>query len=96
MTGLLADAEPCGAPFAVTLSAGPVTFVNSLAAGWRSAGSYRSVWRGTPLNPTLDRVRDKIRRTPWSAKLGQRLAAGPFKRFDRERGRDAERRVARA
>lgn len=39
-----------GFPFAVSLSAGAVTFVNSLAAGWRSAGSYQSVWR--TLHPT--------------------------------------------
>lgn len=69
-----------GLPFAVSLSAGPVTFVGSLANGWRSPGSYRSVWRDRPT-------------TRWSRRLGaarQRLfPRGLFDRLDRAGGRAA-------
>jgi GNAT superfamily N-acetyltransferase len=54
-----------GFPFALSLSAGSVTFVNSLAQGWRSAGSYQPAWHGRISNPFLRRLRDLARRMPW-------------------------------
>jgi GNAT superfamily N-acetyltransferase len=83
MTGLLADAAGCGAPFAISLSASPVTFVASLAAGWRSAGSYRTVWKGTSPNPTLERVRNRLRRSRWSAVLRRWYSGSLFRSLDR-------------
>lgn len=69
-----------GFRFAVSLSAGPVTFVNSLAAGWRSAGSYQSVWRGRSTSPLVGRLHALVPR-------------GPFARLDRA-GRRRSHRVS--
>jgi hypothetical protein len=44
----LADAERRGFRFSVSLSAGPITFVTLLAAGWCAAGSYEPVQRAAP------------------------------------------------
>ena len=52
-----------GFAFAVNLSASPITFVNSLANGWRSAGSFRPVWRdGAPASGPLRRLGPIVRR----------------------------------
>jgi hypothetical protein len=40
------DLAQRGHRFAISLSAGPVTYVSSLAGGWRSAGSFEPVRRG--------------------------------------------------
>jgi hypothetical protein len=42
------DLAQRGFPFAISLSAGPVTYVASLALGWRSAGSFEPVRREAP------------------------------------------------
>ena len=69
-----------GFPFAVSLSAGAVTFVSSLAAGWRAAGSYQSAWRA-------------MKPTRWSERLGALRRAfaprGVFERLDRAAGQRA-------
>ncbi len=83
MTGLLAEAERSGAQFAISFGASPVTFVLSIAAGWRSAGSYRTVWSGKHWHPTLERVRDRIRRSRWFAAPRRWYADHLFKHFDR-------------
>jgi GNAT superfamily N-acetyltransferase len=86
MTGLLAEAGRCGAPFAISFSVSPVTFVASLATGWRSAGSYRTVWSGTSASPTLERVRNRLRRSRGFAVLRRWYAGGHFRRLDRRAG----------
>jgi GNAT superfamily N-acetyltransferase len=82
----LADAARRGFPYAVNLSAGTVTFVNSLAAGWRSAGSYHSAWR-THATSTVQRIRNRARRVPGLAVLDAVLPrsrdAALFARLDR-------------
>lgn len=83
MTALLADAERSGARFAISLSVSPVTFVASLATGWRSAGSYRTIWHGTSPNPTLERVRNRLRRSRGFALLRRWYSGGLFRPVDR-------------
>ena len=61
----VAAAAARGFPFAVSLNASPATFVSSLAAGWRAAGSYESVWRYAACSPRLERLRSRMRHTPW-------------------------------
>jgi len=91
MKSSLEDAARRGFPFAVSLSAGPVTFVSSLASGWRSAGSYPSVWRQRGSRFRTERL---------GVLLGGRITARleatlrlvrrgePFARLDRAAGRD--------
>jgi GNAT superfamily N-acetyltransferase len=45
MNAAVDDLTRRGFPFAISLSAGPVTYVASLALGWRSAGSFEPVRR---------------------------------------------------
>lgn len=71
----LGDAARCGFPYAVSLSAGTITFVASLAAGWRSPGSYQSVRRD---RSTLPRWRRWI-----SPERPSHPAADPFDAVDR-------------
>jgi GNAT superfamily N-acetyltransferase len=71
-----------GLAFAVSLSAGAITFVNSLAAGWRAAGSYQSAWR------TLHRGRAQRRVDALRQAFGPR---GLFDRLDRRIGEGAGR-----
>ena len=82
----LAEAARRGFPYAVNLSAGTVTFVNSLANGWRSAGSYRSTWR-TQAATTVQRIRNRARRVPILAALDAALSRATepalFARLDR-------------
>lgn len=77
----LRDAAQLGYPFAVSLNAGPVTFISSLAAGWRSAGSYQSAWRDWTAHPLLRRARKLARRTLWPRR--------PFDRLDQHAPRSA-------
>jgi GNAT superfamily N-acetyltransferase len=51
-----------GLPFALSLSASPVTFVASLAAGWRSAGSYQPLRREGRAPSGWSRGLDRLRR----------------------------------
>ena len=44
MRATLAAGADRGFPYAVSLGAGSVTLVSSLADGWRAAGSFRSAW----------------------------------------------------
>lgn len=80
MKAALDDAARRGFPFAVSLSAGAVTFLGSLAAGWRSPGSYQSIWRRRTTTSLVGRLRNRARRTRW----GARLSPAPFARLDRE------------
>ncbi len=90
MKASLADAVARGFPFAVALSASPVTFISSLAAGWRSAGSYQSVWRSTAESPRLERLRDRLRRVRWYGRFNALRPSGPFNRLDRAASRVAK------
>jgi hypothetical protein len=85
MRSLLAEASRRGFPFALSLSAGAVTFVASLAAGWRSAGSFQPVRLKAPPPRRL------ARRVPGVARLERwlrvRPARDPFARLDREGSR---------
>jgi GNAT superfamily N-acetyltransferase len=75
-----------GFAYTVSLSAGAVTLINSLAAGWRSAGSYRPVRRHRPAT-LLERISRRARRMPGGRTPG--AAPAPirqtFERFDRDR-----------
>jgi GNAT superfamily N-acetyltransferase len=54
MRANLDEARRRGHRFVINLSAGPVTFVASLAAGWRSPGSYRQLdYHRAPSAPLL-------------------------------------------
>ena len=57
----LADASLRDFPFAVSLSAGPVTFFASLAAGWRAAGSYQQAHRPRSPRSRWQRGLDRLR-----------------------------------
>jgi GNAT superfamily N-acetyltransferase len=77
---LLSDAAHRGFPYALSLSAGPTTFVASLATGWRSPGSYRIVRRER---------RERRARPGWSRRLDRLLGRGSrlFDRLDLFGGR---------
>jgi hypothetical protein len=51
MNSVFDDLRGRGFPFAISLSAGPVTYVSSLAHGWRSAGSFEPVRLGQSAAP---------------------------------------------
>lgn len=70
----LADAARRGYPYAVSLSAGAVTFVASLAAGWRSAGSYQ---------PACRDLAPPSRWRRWLGGARSTLGADPFAGLDR-------------
>jgi GNAT superfamily N-acetyltransferase len=53
-----------GFRYAVNLSAGSTTFVNSLATGWRGIGSFKVVSHSTQGHSRLQQVAAIIRRTP--------------------------------
>jgi GNAT superfamily N-acetyltransferase len=81
-----AEARRRGYSFAVNLSAGPITFVSSLAAGWRSAGLYRQLEHCRPKPAPVRRLEallpERLRRR--IAGVARRLAAGnAFDRLDR-------------
>jgi GNAT superfamily N-acetyltransferase len=79
--------------FALSFSAGPVTFVNSLATGWRTAGSYRTVQRVRPSGNPMRWMRQVASRwLRWPRLRGaldrvqsslRRASRGPFHRLDR-------------
>jgi GNAT superfamily N-acetyltransferase len=79
MSALVADAARRGFPYALSLGAGAVTFVGSLAAGWRSAGSFRPLHRNgiAPATPGRRLARYLAR------SLGARTPSDPFARLDR-------------
>ena len=62
MRASTAEAGRRGFPYALSLSAGPVTFVNSLASGWQSAGSYSPVGLNAPWSPEFQRLRSLVKR----------------------------------
>jgi GNAT superfamily N-acetyltransferase len=74
------DGARRGFPFAVSLSASPVTFAASLAAGWRSAGSYQPVRREGRESSGWTRRLNRLRR---------RRSPELFARIDRLGGRAA-------
>lgn len=69
MKETLADARARGFPFAVSLSASPVTFVSSLAAGWKAAGRYDPVWCHSPASAALQGLRDRLGSVRWLSRL---------------------------
>lgn len=88
MNASLADAARRGFPFAVNLGSSPVTFMSSVAAGWRSAGTYGAMWRTRTSDPRLERLRRRAQRSRWYWRLNAwRHAlwppAGPFTFLDR-------------
>jgi GNAT superfamily N-acetyltransferase len=87
MKAVLDDGARRGFPFAVSLSAGAVTFVSSLAAGWRWVGSYQSVWRQQSVHRPLQRVRNLARRMLGYGRVDSARCAprrrGLFDRLDR-------------
>jgi GNAT superfamily N-acetyltransferase len=78
--------------FALSLSAGAVTFVNSLATGWRAAGSYRTVRRARPSTGPASWMRRVAPRWLKQSRLRGALdrvrgsspgaSRGPFDHFD--------------
>jgi len=92
MKQTIADARDRGCPFAVSLSASPVTFVSSLAAGWKAAGRYDPVWRHSPRSAALQGLRDRLGSVRWLSRLRRVVAptsivnaaspANPFARLD--------------
>jgi GNAT superfamily N-acetyltransferase len=85
MNALLAEAARRGFRFALSLGAGPVTFVSSLAAGWRTAGSFCPVrLKAAPRPATPWSV---ARRLPGPGQVGRwlrsRKRADAFARLDR-------------
>jgi GNAT superfamily N-acetyltransferase len=91
MKAVLDDAARRDFPFAVSLSAGSVTFVNSLATGWRSAGSYQPLWHSATAGPVQRRLRNLLRRTRLDAMWRTPPPRGPFERLDRHARRGAGR-----
>ena len=95
MRANLRGASLRGFPFVVSLSASPATFIIALAAGWRSVGSYESVWRNTRSRTGLNPLRDRVGRTRWYRRLDEILhplhPGGPFAHLDRKAGRVSER-----
>jgi hypothetical protein len=75
--------------YAVNLSAGRVTHLASLAAGWKSALTVDPVARRSAVRSLLWRARDRLRRMPVAGELASRLAVRasgahePFRRLDR-------------
>lgn len=100
------DGARRGHRFALSLSAGPVTFVNSLATGWRSAGSYRVVLRSQPPSAPMRWMRRVVSESLHRTRLRgafdraqrslQRRLRGPFDRFDRAPLRDGNISLGRA
>ncbi len=91
MTAVLDAGAERGLLFAVGLSAGPVTFVNSLATGWRAAGSFQSVWR----HPSPGRLQRRV--YALARRIGlDRERPRPSRLFDRldRRGRRAAGRIS--
>jgi GNAT superfamily N-acetyltransferase len=72
-----AVAEACrrAFPYAINLSAGPVTFINSLATGWRRIGSFGSVRHSTARHSQLQRIAAVVRRTPYLNRIRDVLRA---------------------
>lgn len=92
MNAVFDDLARRGFPFAFSLSAGPVTFVGSLAGGWRSVGSFRPVGLGETA-PRMGRVRALARRVPLLRRVNGALRAlrsrAGFRHLDSEGSRSA-------
>jgi hypothetical protein len=78
-----------GFSFVINLSAGPITYVASLAQGWRSAGSFEPVQRGGPPSSRQpSRARALAARLPWLKRVARavraRRAGALFADLDRE------------
>jgi GNAT superfamily N-acetyltransferase len=80
-------------PYAINLSAGRVTLLSSLAAGWRSAGLVEPIGRRSLRAAALLRVRGRLSRLPLVGGIAARLAVrasgalAPFSRLDRKQAR---------
>ena len=92
MHAALAEGTQRGFPYALSLSASPVTFVSSVAAGWRSAGTYESVSRRRTAS-LRERVERRIRKlpgfdrvAPWWRTLQGRGIRRPFAHLDARAG----------
>jgi GNAT superfamily N-acetyltransferase len=96
MTASLEDATRRGFPFAVNLGSSAVTFMSSLAAGWRSAGTYGAMWRTRKPDPRLEGLRRLAQRSRWYWRLNAWRNAlmppsGAFGFLDRNGGKDLPR-----
>ncbi len=80
------DVARRGFRFSVSLSAGPITFVSSVAAGWRSPGPYQPVWRVSRLPRSLEQLRALVGTRVYgraAAALRTLLARTAFDHLDR-------------
>jgi len=70
MQACLEDARGRGYPLLINLSAGPVTFISSLAAGWRAGGSFRRVEYRSPSTASGSRLRTLVGRRLYERAAG--------------------------
>src|SRR6185503_13664962 len=73
MQAAIEDLRRRGFPFAISMSAGPITYVASLALGWRAVGSYEPVRRGVVAQPSPKRsgLRTMLGRVPWLQRVAR-------------------------
>lgn len=82
MQAIVDDARRRGYPFVINLSAGPVTFVTSLAAGWRSAGSYAPLDYRRPQGAAAQQVKALVGERLYRRAAGVLRSLAPRTAFD--------------
>jgi GNAT superfamily N-acetyltransferase len=88
MQAAVEDLRRRGFPLAISMSAGPITYVASLALGWRAVGSYYPVRRGVVAQPSprRSRLRTMLGRVPWLQRVARlrrvQRAQGLFQSLD--------------
>jgi hypothetical protein len=93
MRAALGDLARRGYGYIFNLTAGPATFMASLATGWRSTGSLKPVWRSEPRGIDLRRIRRALERIPLAWRYAESLGIvssiqrRPFSRLDRNGAR---------
>lgn len=92
MQAVVDEASRRGFPYAVNLSAGPVTFVNSLAAGWRRIGSFEPLLRTSASQERLQRIAELVRRTPYVNRFSDVLRGALVRVLNARRRLEAVRR----
>jgi hypothetical protein len=86
MEANFAEGAARGFPFCLSLSAGPIAYLSSLAAGWRSVGDFQPVGHHRALPLRLERVGSFVQqRVSHRAGLllSRLLVPAPFARLDR-------------
>jgi GNAT superfamily N-acetyltransferase len=78
MKAALNDLADKGYPYIYNLSAGPVTFLGSLAMGWKNAGSFQPYHIRSARAERFQRVRDTISRMRFLRRFADQL---PFRRW---------------